>query len=153
MNYGIFKPCSRDVSHPEPKRCNWRFLSAYYTTQGDNPILRAQSMDNQLKDFRIYGNVFGEYKIMDGLKYKTNLGLDGNNGTNTSWNPSAARGFYVNPQAVLGVTKTQGLNLLIENTLSYSRIFQKHNISAVVGQTAQKNNYNWISVTARNFSE
>lgn len=150
MNYGIFNLAQEMYPTLGPNDVIGG-SSAYYTTQGDNPLLRAQSMDNQLKDSRVYGNAFGEYKIRNGLKFKTNLGIDSNNDTNTSWNPSASRGFYVNPQAVLGVTKTQGINLLIENTLSYSGIFQKHNISAVVGQTAQKNNYNWISVTARDF--
>src|SRR5690606_31192275 len=60
-------------------------------------------------------------------------------------------GFYSNPQAVLGETQTQGLNWLIENTLSYTKQFDKHNLSAIIGQTAQRNASDWISITAREF--
>lgn len=150
MNYGIFNLAQEMYPTLGPDAVIGG-SSAYFTTQGDNPVLRAKSMDNRLKNLRIFGNVFGEYEILDGLKFRTNIGLDADNGTNTSWNPSASRGFYVNPQAVLGVTSTQGLNWLIENTLSYNHQFDEHKVSAVLGQTAQKNNNNWISVTARDF--
>ncbi|KAA0992749.1 SusC/RagA family TonB-linked outer membrane protein [Dyadobacter aurulentus] len=125
--------------------------SAYYTTQGDNPYLRAKSMDNQLRNLRMFGNIFGEFEILPGLKWKTNVGIDTDNNRATTWEPKAERGHYRNLQAILGETYSQGLNWLLENTLSYSVSLSNHRISAVVGQTAQKNNVNWIGVTARDF--
>jgi TonB-linked SusC/RagA family outer membrane protein len=125
--------------------------SAYYTTQGDNPLLRARSIDNQLRNMRMYGNIFGEYEIIPGLKWKTNVGIDTDNNRNSTWEPRAERGHYRNLQAILGENYSQGLNWLLENTLAYSTSFGSHNLSAVVGQTAQKNANNWIGVTARDF--
>lgn len=125
--------------------------SAYYTTQGDNPYLRAKSIDNQLRNLRMFGNIFGEFEILPGLKWKTNVGIDTDNNRSTTWEPKAERGHYRNLQAILGETYSQGLNWLLENTLSYSVALANHRISAVVGQTAQKNNVNWIGVTARDF--
>ncbi|MDQ6477240.1 TonB-dependent receptor [Dyadobacter sp. LHD-138] len=125
--------------------------SAYYTTQGDNPLLRAKSIDNQLKNMRVFGNIFGELEIIRGLKWKTNVGIDTDNNRNSTWEPKAERGHYRNLQATLGETYSQGLNWLVENTLAYSTTFGGHSLSAVVGQTAQKNKNNWIGVTARDF--
>jgi TonB-linked SusC/RagA family outer membrane protein len=125
--------------------------SAYYTTQGDNPLLRARSIDNQLRNLRMFGNIFGEFEILPGLKWKTNVGIDTDNNRSTTWEPKAERGHYRNLQAILGETYSQGLNWLLENTLSYSVALRGHRISAVAGQTAQKNNVNWIGVTARDF--
>ena len=125
--------------------------SAYYTTQGDNPLLRARSIDNQLRNMRMFGNIFGEYEILPGLRWKTNVGLDTDNNRSSNWEPKAERGHYRNLQAILGETYSQGLNWLLENTLSYSVSLGSHKISAVAGQTAQKNNVNWIGVTARDF--
>ncbi|MDB5262710.1 MAG: TonB-dependent receptor plug [Adhaeribacter sp.] len=125
--------------------------SAYYTTQGDNPLLRARSIDNQLQNIRVFGNAFGEYEILSGLKLRTSVGIDVNNDRSTTWEPKAERGHYRNLQATLGETFSQGLNWLLENTLSYTKILGDHNISALVGQTAQKNNNNWISVTGRDY--
>uniref|UniRef100_F4C3K1 TonB-dependent receptor plug n=1 Tax=Sphingobacterium sp. (strain 21) TaxID=743722 RepID=F4C3K1_SPHS2 len=125
--------------------------SAYYSTQGDNPILRAESMENFLKNMRMYGNAYGEYEIANGLKWRTSIGIDANNNRSTTWEPKVERGHYRNLQAILGETYTQGLNWLIENTLSFNKAFNEHNISAVIGQTAQKNTNDWIGVTARDF--
>ncbi|KQS33876.1 TonB-dependent receptor [Dyadobacter sp. Leaf189] len=125
--------------------------SAYYTTQGDNPLLRAKSIDNQLRNMRMFGNIFGEYEILPGLRWKTNVGLDTDNNRTSTWEPKAERGHYRNLQAILGENYSQGLNWLLENTLSYSVSLGSHKISAVAGQTAQKNTVNWIGVTARDF--
>ncbi|MFC6098926.1 SusC/RagA family TonB-linked outer membrane protein [Olivibacter domesticus] len=125
--------------------------SAYYSTQGDNPLLRAESIENYLKNLRMYGNAYGEYEITNGLKWRTSIGVDANNNRSTTWEPKVERGHYRNLQAILGETYTQGLNWLIENTLSYSKTINQHNISAVIGQTAQKNTNDWIGVTARDF--
>ncbi|WP_439558221.1 SusC/RagA family TonB-linked outer membrane protein, partial [Dyadobacter sp.] len=125
--------------------------SAYYTTQGDNPLLRARSIDNQLRNMRMFGNIFGEYEILPGLRWKTNVGLDTDNNRTSTWEPKAERGHYRNLQAILGENYSQGLNWLLENTLSYSVSLGSHKISAVAGQTAQKNTVNWIGVTARDF--
>ncbi len=151
MNYGIFN-LAQEMYPTLGVNDVVGGSSAYFTTQADNPVLRAKSMDNRLNDLRLYGNVFGEYEIIRGLKFRSQVGIDANNSTNKSWNPAVQRGFYVNPQAVLGVTKSEGLNWLIQNTLSYDKTYGPHRVSAVVGQTAQKNNFNWISATGRNFS-
>ncbi|MGN0019462.1 MAG: SusC/RagA family TonB-linked outer membrane protein [Sphingobacterium hotanense] len=125
--------------------------SAYYSTQGDNPYLRAKTDENYLRNMRLYGNAFGELTIMEGLKFRSSVGLDFNSNRTSTWEPKVQRGFYSNPQAVLGETQTQGLNWLIENTLSYTKQFDKHNLSAIIGQTAQRNASDWISITAREF--
>lgn len=125
--------------------------SAYYSTQGDNPYLRAKSDENYLRNLRLYGNAFGEWEIIDGLKFKTNLGLDFLSNRTSAWEPKVQRGFYSNPLAILNEMQTQGMNWLIENTLSYNKTFDLHNISAIVGQTAQRNQNNWLNIIARDF--
>ncbi|SEA40457.1 TonB-linked outer membrane protein, SusC/RagA family [Chitinophaga terrae (ex Kim and Jung 2007)] len=117
----------------------------YYTKDGDNPVLKVASIDNQLKNYRIYGNVFGELEIVKGLKFRTSIGLDMNSNRISSWEGKVVRGFYIHPQATLSERQDQGITQLIENTLSYSRSFGQHNISAVIGQTAQSNKNDWIS--------
>ncbi len=125
--------------------------SAYYSTQGDNPYLRAKSLDNFVRNMRLYGNAFAEYEIVHGLKFRSSLGLDFASVRNHSWEPKVQRGFYSNPEASLTENQSQGLNWLIENTLNYNKDFGDHRISAVVGQSAQKNTNDWMTVVARGF--
>ncbi len=125
--------------------------SAYYTTQADNPVLRAKSIDNKLVNLRIYGTVFGEYEIISGLSWKTSIGIDANNNRRSAWEPKVDRGYYHHLQATLSNMFTQGLSWQIQNTLSYSNSFNKHRIDIVIGQTAQKENSHYISATGISF--
>ncbi|MCY4779029.1 TonB-dependent receptor [Sphingobacterium sp. UT-1RO-CII-1] len=125
--------------------------SEFYSTQGDNPYLRAKSMDNFVKNMRLYGNAFGEYEITTGLKFKSSLGLDFASVRNHSWEPKVQRGFYNNPQATLTENQSQGLNWLLENVLNFDKSFGNHRISAVIGQSAQKNTNDWLTIVARDY--
>lgn len=50
--------------------------TAYYTSQADNPVLRAKSIDNRMENMRVYGNAFGEIEIFKGLKFRSSIGFD-----------------------------------------------------------------------------
>src|SRR5690606_32831818 len=128
-----------------------RGTSAYYSSQGDYPYLRAKVDKNDLRNYRVYSNGYCVKILINGLKFKTNLGLDFLSNRTSAWETKVQRGFYNNPQAILNEMQTQGLNWLIENTLNYSQSFDLHSVSAIVGQTAQRNQNNWMNVIARDF--
>ncbi len=151
MNYGIFNLAQEFYPTLGPDAVI-DGSSAYYTTQGDNPVLRAKTMDNRLKNARVFGSVFGTYEIIPDLTFKTSIGIDNENNRNTSWEPTAERGHYRNLQAYLSETASTDMTWLIENTLSYSAVINDHSISAVVGQTAQKSTTDWITAIGREFA-
>lgn len=123
----------------------------YYTKDGDNPILRAKTIDNRLYNSRIYGNVFGELSILNGLKFRSSLGIDANFNRTYTWQGAVQRGFYINARASLSENFNNQSNWLIENVLSYSKRFGIHSLSAVLGQTSQKNRINFISATGNGY--
>ena len=125
--------------------------TAYYTSQADNPVLRAKTMDNRMQNMRVYGNAFGEIEFFKGLRFRTSIGFDMFSTKNTSWQPKVERGHYRNLQATLTDADNRGMNWLIENTLSYSGIFGDHRVNAVIGQTAQKNMADNLSSTGKEF--
>ena len=125
--------------------------TAYYTSQADNPVLRAKSIDNRMENMRVYGNAFGEVEIFKGLKFRSSIGFDMFTTKNTSWQPKVQRGHYRNLQATLTDADNRGLNWLIENTLSYSGVFGDHRINALIGQTAQKNRADNLSSTGKDY--
>ncbi|MGB4400296.1 MAG: TonB-dependent receptor [Daejeonella sp.] len=151
MNYGIFNLAQEFYPTLGPDALI-NGSSAYYTTQGDNPVLRARSMDNRLKDSRVLGNVFGTYEIIPNLKFKTSLGIDNDNNQNSAWEPTAERGHYRNLQAYLSEGSSTDMTWLIENTLAYSKYINDHNFSAVIGQTAQKSATSFITAIGRQFA-
>ncbi len=123
----------------------------YFTSQADNPVLRAQSIDNRMSNLRFYGNAFAELEIIKGLKFRSSVGFDSYNTENTSWEPKVQRGQYRNLQATLTEGRNRGLNWIVENTLTYSGVFDDHRITALIGQTAQKNMTDQLSSTGKDY--
>ena len=124
---------------------------SFYTKDGDNPVLRAKTMDNKLFNSRVYGTVFGEVEILSALKFRTSVGVSASFNRTYAWQGQVQRGFYLNPRATLSEVYTNQSNWLVENTLSYSKRLGQHSISAVLGQSAQKNRSNFISANGNGF--
>ncbi|PWJ58651.1 TonB-linked SusC/RagA family outer membrane protein [Dyadobacter jejuensis] len=121
-------------------------------TAASNPLAIINYVTDDLRQFRVFGNLFAEYEILSGLKYKIYTGVDVN-----SYN----RSFYM-AKAFLNRTATSGdpyaqsnaslnYNWLVENTVSYDKSFGKaHNVSAVIGYSAQKDRLDANQVYAQN---
>jgi TonB-linked SusC/RagA family outer membrane protein len=101
------------------------------------------------KRFRIFNSIYGEWSIVDGLKYRVNFGPDLNNrrvGRFTGSQTNARRGG--DPTAFAFNEYT--FNYTIENILTYSKTFnQIHNLNVTALHSIQKDNYetSGISVT------
>ncbi|MEO6916410.1 MAG: SusC/RagA family TonB-linked outer membrane protein, partial [Chitinophagaceae bacterium] len=129
-NYGFFNP-----------------KSAYVAKFG-NPVYNIEN--NQFKNINNYllANSSLEVTIFDGLKVKTNAGVNVGNYSGSYYQPIDNR---LDQQYGLGGPTTnplysQHLNStfewLWENTISYDKTFGDHTINFVGGVSAQKNTYN-----------
>ncbi|MCG6189755.1 SusC/RagA family TonB-linked outer membrane protein [Maribellus maritimus] len=98
-------------------------------------------------------NNYLEYKILDGLTFKSTVGINYNAGTIKLWRSSAIPLYTtLNYPSSAGVTKTDNIEWLNENTINYKRVFkEKHSFDALVGFTAQKSTYNRLSAGATDF--
>lgn len=118
-----------------------------------SPLVALKEFSDKRKVSSVLVNNFLEYKIMDGLTFKTSVGI--NYGTNVIklWKSSKVP-YYATLKslATAGVTKTETMNWLNENTLSYKHVFnKKHSFDALFGFTAQKDSYDRLSAGASNF--
>ncbi|MBD0256565.1 MAG: TonB-dependent receptor, partial [Cytophagales bacterium] len=128
----------------------------FYPRQLRNPLLTASyGGENFIRRNRLLGTLYGEYEIIKGLKWRTSVGTDLIFGYRQNWTPFL-------PPDIAGVGQTlqnaiyernsQETSWLVENTLTYSRIFaEKHNLSAVVGNSAQVNETNFSDINAGKF--
>jgi TonB-linked SusC/RagA family outer membrane protein len=86
-----------------------------------------------------------EIMVYDGLKLKTNAGININSFNSTFFQPEDSRAHdLVNPAAVVAnAAYSQRMNntfeWLWENTIAYDKTFGKHTINALAGVSAQKN--------------
>lgn len=118
-------------------------------TDTDNPLANANFTDRNNQTISVVGNAFVSYEILKGLKYKLNFGVDLYRARNQEYEKSYFVGSYQsNATDDLLINSSQTNRLLYENTLSYDRTFDKHNISAVFGVTSEETKYNFVRASS-----
>jgi TonB-linked SusC/RagA family outer membrane protein len=117
----------------------------------DNPVALARDGKNQTKAYRALGNVFAEVQIINGLSFKTLLGIDGIFQKQDNYIPKtvvsgASQGGFAS------IANNQSMTWLNENLLNYSKTFnEKHQLSALLGYTLQGNRSESAVAQARSF--
>ena len=125
--------------------------SPYLTFIADNPAALANDSKSLNTSNRIFGNMFAEYQIIEGLNLKISLGIDGILSKNDSYLPrSVASGLSQGGAA--SISNSQSMTWLNENLLTYSKILNKiHNLNLLLGFTQQANRTESSTASARNF--
>ena len=118
----------------------------------ENPLASTDGLERQFKSQRFLGNIYLDANITKDLKYRINYGIDNNNGVFDSFLDPFRTGFGVaiGGQGINNTSKTS--YYIIENTLSYKKEFNKHNIEALVGSVNQKFQFENSSIQTRNFA-
>ncbi|WP_185716308.1 TonB-dependent receptor [Larkinella knui] len=102
-----------------------------------NPVALAKTSTNTLTSDRVLGNMFGELLLGAGLTARISVGTDIlNSRRNTFFSPQTVVANTLNGVGSNGTGNT--VNLLNENTLSYTRAFDAiHSIDLLAGLTFQ----------------
>ncbi|WP_335965737.1 TonB-dependent receptor [Galbibacter sp. PAP.153] len=91
-------------------------------------------------------NAFAEVDIIEGLKYKLNLGYTSTEGYNYQYTyPYEVGALFTNLDADLTETRYENDYVLTENTLNYKKTFGEHKIDALVGYTYQNTSYRGLT--------
>ena len=111
-----------------------------------NPIALAYYTDDKRSQYTTFANVFAEYEFLQdhSLKFKTNLGIDlnlyHNKAFNQNFGDDDGSGSDVdkglgrqNRPSNLDESRGESFTLTWNNTLSYAKQFERHNINAVAG--------------------
>lgn len=127
----------------------------YYPRQFSNPVARLELPQTKYTAFsqRFLGTVFGEAELIKGLKFKSTFGLDYGTGSSRNFTPT----YITDPANILNNTTNSlswGMNNTVTytaiNTLTYSNIFGKHNITALVGTEAIHGNAYNMNTSSQN---
>ena len=104
----------------------------------ENSVAYMDGAEQQTVQNRMSGNINAEIRLMKELTFITKLGADANN---SQWD------YYLDPfrtnygrvnNGIGRSNKWVGFTYLWENTLNYAKTFDKHNVSAMLGSSAQK---------------
>lgn len=118
-----------------------------------NPVAAALQRNNTLKRQRLMGNVFGDVTLFKGLVFRSEIGFDDNKGLNVAFHPTYKWGALVNTENQLRQREESSFFWVWKNYLTYN-VFanDNHNLTAMVGQEAQRSDWQGSQVTKKNFS-
>lgn len=134
-----------------------RIGTDYQINEVLNPVAMARLQSNVTDRMSITGKAFAELELMKGLSYKLSLGGDYYGAHNDQYRQSAlplkGKNYYDTPSNPKGYSSSSFFfNWLVENQLTYTTtIDKKHNISAVLVQSAQKETMKTDNVTATDY--
>lgn len=120
-------------------------------TDYPNPVAQIQYDNYKTKQFRLLGNIFAEIQLLKDLKFKSSYGL--NRKVTDTYNFTPV--YYVSTDQRNDVnTVFRGYSKSVyqtwENTLTYHKKIDKHNISTLAGFTKEKSRTEWISGSKNN---
>ena len=118
-----------------------------------NPVAAALQRNNTLKRQRLMGNIFGDVSLFKGMTFRSEIGFDDNHGLNVAFHPTYKWGVLVNTENQLRQREESSFFWVWKNYLTYN-VFatDNHNLTAMVGQEAQKSSWQGSQVTKKNFS-
>ncbi|MDN5213530.1 SusC/RagA family TonB-linked outer membrane protein [Fulvivirgaceae bacterium BMA12] len=124
-------------------------------SSASNPLAIIDAIQDDLNQFRTFGNFYAEYEIIEGLRWKTFVGIDINNYKRTFFRDNTLLFRTATSGEPYGQSSSsQSINWLVENTLSYQKTFNEaHSLSAVAGYTAQKASVDVNQILAENFPD
>lgn len=118
----------------------------------ENPLASTDGLQREFNSRRFLGNLYLEANIFKDFTYRINYGIDNNDGIFDSFLDPFRTGFGV---AIGG----QGINntnrssfYILENTLSYKKAINKHNVEALLGSVNQKFKFENSTIQTRNFA-
>ncbi|HRI59977.1 MAG TPA: TonB-dependent receptor, partial [Saprospiraceae bacterium] len=136
---GSYVPTSTELGEP-----------LLYGDGNANPLAFIDATDWTIKRHRIFGSVFAELTIMDGLKARSTLGGDFLFENEKLFKVRLSQAIYDPSSLTEGRVFDQ--NLVWNNILDFQRNFGKHRVSALLGMEAIQNQTNYLGASANNFS-
>ncbi len=128
----------------------------YAGSYGDliNPVAYLHRLDNRRPTTTLSGNIFADYEIIEGLKYRLNVGL-----TRASTSAKNFTSKITEPGKIFDFNElTQSDEIsnswVVENTINFERfIGTDHYISILGGYTVQENRFEFFRMSARGFED
>ncbi|MDA3892779.1 MAG: TonB-dependent receptor [Salinivirgaceae bacterium] len=111
-------------------------------TNVGNPVASLHYNNDRSWGTRVQGNAFAEVKILEGLKYKINAGMDLDNNHGKVYRPEFfVSGIMKNEVSSLDRNSNNNVNWMLDNLLTYELSVGLHDLNFLVGATAEKKTF------------
>ena len=127
--------------------------SQQFPTYTSNPVANQRREDNTGVNDRIIGNFFAELTLPWHLKYKFNVGVDAWWGRHSYFFKAYTMRMGSGEQRYDDIytdNRDQRATIIVDNTLTYQNSFGDHNLTAMIGHTAEEVNWHWLEAQGYN---
>ncbi|MDR8393578.1 TonB-dependent receptor [Aliifodinibius sp. S!AR15-10] len=114
-----------------------------------NPIATAHLIDNTVERYSVVSSIYGEISFLDHFTYKLQAGLDFQYNDSGTYNDYYQQTRRLDAFSSLNRTRSQNLNPLIEQTLTYDQTFGVHDVSVLAGFSAQSFDYDFVNANGQ----
>jgi len=133
MMYALMANPTRNVYDSAGKFTNFNMIQLF------NPLYVLSVYDDRTNTFRVLGNLEASLRLLPGLNYRFNLGLDKTTSErNTTMYPNVTDRT---PQGAYVQNDLRSLTTLVEHYLTYNLAIQKHQVELLGGFSYQKFNF------------
>ncbi|HSC40623.1 MAG TPA: SusC/RagA family TonB-linked outer membrane protein, partial [Chitinophagaceae bacterium] len=116
-----------------------------------NPVAQAKSWKTNLARNKLMSDVYGQISFLKNFTFRTDFGTDMNWNTSSTFLPTYNWGSVVNTLNKYNVQTSNSSFWNIRNVLTYHVVLQKHDITAMAGQEANKSKWDNITSSRSNF--
>ena len=116
-----------------------KYSDAGITSIFPSPLYNAEAVTSQQISHKIFGVLYGELKILPYLTFRTQLGTDLMNGRTEYFEPRNGSIRATGGAAVITASNT--MSITDENRLTFSQIWEKHNLTVTAAQETQFSRY------------
>ena len=114
-----------------------------------NPLVFIDNTNWNIKRYRVFGNVYAELTPFEGLKLRTSLGGDFLFEKETLFKKRLSDAIY-SPTS-LNEGRVFNQTLIWNNTADFTKTFNKHRVSLLLGTEAIQNHTDYLGASANNF--
>jgi len=119
--------------------------------ESENPVFLALESNNNSRNYRAIGNIYGEVELISGLTFRSTFNINAFMFDNTDFNPAFQIGNRSSPVASLNVNEGNGRDWQWSNIFTYRKTFGDHSINALAGIEAQDFHQRWYSAGRAGF--
>ena len=109
-----------------------------------NPVAMALMNEITLERQKLTGNVYAELTPVKHFVWRTELGFDVSDSDATRYYPMIDLGGWTRNTNSMSQQKNNNTFWQLKNYLTYSNQFDKHNVTAMVGQEAWESSWNYL---------
>ncbi len=111
-------------------------------TDRHNPV-RLIEDNKQNKDhiFTPFGNAYVTFEIIPGLQFRSSFGIDATTQYSRRLRKSYRSGFLSDPANQVSMLQDNGYTLTFQNTLNYTKTFDKHALNVLLGEEEVNNGF------------